>query len=695
MRESDQRKNLGIEGTMILPNSKFFLVPGSIHSKWKEIIHGDPVVDDYETEIIKDEFGAEEETLRVRNVLCKKTDSQEIKIKCKKDFDWFNEEVKKDETSNYTGGQSTLYIGEDGKIYDKSNDVWVETYKHKRVRDVGGIFVNDTYMKLWKRDSGLLLLDGSYGSGKTTYAITRMLVLCMETKFFNGFYGMQELERASQLHRNFIEEIERNGWESEFTYSKTDKGTKTITHNKTGHILQRFGCDSEETIKGWNNPTHVLVDEINHISLDSFSMIMRGLRRPGVKTLFIGCFNAIDVKAIDSDENGSWLWRYFYKEGGLGDKDAEFLRKTFKSLGVIKHHTDYLDNYCQNHHAYWNKLVMRAMKDSSRSKLGLLELASKIATGEWGTQMDAQLYYNRFNPEKHVYPESEVKYHPGRPLIFGFDENTQPYQPCLVAQVHEDLKEVWFVDEFLGYNPINNIPGLCPVILKKYGGTWYDEESGESGKGLDHRAEVMLCFDATSKKEIASLEKGQNYFTITQNCLKELKPVIRVQDANPNNKTRGEFVNLLFYKEIFGWKLKISSSCKKFIEDLQNTMQDIKSEKKSGHKDKSTRLVGGVRQVQPYGHLCDTMDYILCEMLMTEYLMYQNGDMTTDVIGGQRQVRNTYDNELGKSGKRNHKFRGKWDYGELEDNSSSEKENDESEYIERNNFSKRRSKNSW
>ena len=690
-----KRKKLGIEGAVKIPNSDIFIVPGSLWNQWKTIENGEPEVDETEFEMLVDSKG--------KLILDESNSPQEVprrrSIKNPKDVEYYKENdikiypsfVDLDAIKAESG---SLYVGKDGLLYDPSGDTWAENEVHKACRELGGIFVNDTYIHLFQKRQGFLFLDGSYGSGKTTFAITHLLIICLTSKEnqFNCFYGRQEKTMAEQLHKNIIEEIKRNNWEQHFKYSEENNGSKNILCLKNGGKFQLFGCDNDQTIKGWNNPTHILVDEVNQISFKSFGMLQSRLRRPGVKTLFIGCFNACDVTPLDSDDEGSWLWRYFFKEEGSGSKEDRIKRKAFKSIGVKVHHSDYLDNYCQNNYKYWLNLLIQAGFD--------MELANRFANGDWGIKLNAQQYYNRFNKEKHVRPT--LAYHPGLSIINGWDENTQPYQPSLIVQRHGN--EFWFIKEFLGYNPNNNVRGVAEMIIQEYGGDW--DIKGESGRGLDHRAGWLINGDATSKKEDSKLEKGQNYFTILQDLLKQFKPEVRVQDANPNNKKRGEFLNLIFYQEIFGIKILISEEgCPMLIKDLENCMQDIKNEKKSGHKDKSTKIVNGVRQVQPYGHLCDTMDYIICENCFNEFLTFENGEMTIDAIGGSRSVRNDYTNkkyERDRNGrpiieeshniKWNKKSRGDTKYGEVEDNLITEEPEEPEEEI---NIVKKKSKNSW
>src|SRR5690606_726059 len=129
------------------------------------------------------------------------------------------------------------------------------------------------FLELWYKTKGLMFLAGGYGSSKTTYVITRLLIKCMENEKFKCFYGRLKKTEAVQLHSNIIREIERNGWEKYFKYSIEPTGSKTITCTKNGHKFELFGCDDPASLKGWDNPTDVFVDEINQIDFKTFGMI--------------------------------------------------------------------------------------------------------------------------------------------------------------------------------------------------------------------------------------------------------------------------------------------------------------------------------------------------------------------------------------------------------------------------------------
>lgn len=492
-------------------------------------------------------------------------------------------------------------------------ELWCENDDIKFIRQAHGIFINDAFLELWDYDGSLLFLDGAYGSSKTTYAITRLLVKCMSQPKFNCFYGRAVYAKAAQLHENIIEEIKRNGWEAYFDYSIKPNGTKQIFYKGLGESsigygnkFNMFGCDEDESIKGWNNPTDILLDEVNQIEFSTFGMLYTRLRTPGVKTQFIGCFNNCDVR------DGHWIKDYIYGVGdGQTENDARLL-KSLKRSRIRTHHSIYTDNLFQNPAMYYDKLVTKAGGDE--------RLIEAYCNGGWGIELNAQPYYKFFSELEH---KRYVGYDPKLALAFIFDENVNPYFPTLVAQ--RCGNEFRFIDEICGKNPYNTLEWVTAEFTRRYEG---------------HACELEIYGDATSKKEDVSKEKGQNLFTMAAAYLKDFDPVIRVSDKNPNNSVRQRFINLIFKQQYGGLSIVVSPKCVNLLRDLKHVMEDGKKEN-AGHKDKSRKMVDGVRSVQELGHLGDCLDYFICESEINMFQRFQYGGATYAISSGGRMVRNS------------------------------------------------------
>lgn len=493
-----------------------------------------------------------------------------------------------------------------GLSEEKYNEIYIETEEIHKLKSYGAMFVNDAFIQLWNVNQGLLFLDGGYGSSKTTYAITRLLVKALQNKQFKCFYGRQKKTEARELHDNIIREIERNGWDTRFKYSMTPTGTTEILCKENGNIFKMFGCDDVDSLKGIDNPTDIFIDEINQISFEAFSMIATRLRTPGVPLQLIGCFNNCDVFP------DHWLVKYIYGSEIPTTKAEEITLEALRRLGITKHHSTYLDNYFINQHNYLESLKMKAKGDE--------EVIKQYAEGGWGIKLSNKPYYKQFSPKKHIY--EDIEYDRDLPLIISLDDNVNPYFPMLIGQIHGN--RVFFIDEITARNPNNTIDWICGEFIRRY---------------PLHDAGLIITGDATAVKHDVKVEFGTNMYTMIASALRRYNPILKLNKSNPNNKDRGAFLNMIFKEKYADIDILVSKKCEKLIEDLVNCQDSPKGD---GKKDKKTSMVGGVREVQRYGHFGDCMDYFVCMMFSNEFARFQNGEVIYEAVGGKRSVRHAY-----------------------------------------------------
>ena len=464
---------------------------------------------------------------------------------------------------------------------------FVETSLHKEIRDYGGIFLSDAFIELWHKTTGVLFLSGGYASSKTTYVITRLLVKCIENKRFKCFYGRQAMtEVRTSIHSNILFEIERNGWQDLFEYSKKPTGSMEILCKANGNKFGAFGCDDEASMKGWDNPTDVFIDEVNNISFSAFGMMLTRLRSPGAELQLSACFNNCDVFP------DHWLKRYFYNDEEIED-DA--IKEAVGNMEVIKHHSTYKDNMFINQEQYLSRMIMQAGKDPAR--------IAAIVQGDWGVAMNAQPFYKKFNTLLHVHTSN---YNPALPLHVSWDENVNPYLPVGIFQIQGF--NVYMIDEIAAENPYNTLRWVCNEICKRY---LYGS--------VVHKSGMFIYGDATSRKDDVKQEKGKDFFRLAAEYLADFKPKLRVSKANPNVAMRGNFMNSVLKDNYAGIFLHIDPKCKKMIADLMNI-----AEAPDGTKDKTKTLVNGIR-AQRWGHFSDLLDYLICEAFSRYYLLYQSG----------------------------------------------------------------------
>jgi len=482
-------------------------------------------------------------------------------------------------------------------------DVWVENDVIDLYRQNSCIFVNDAFIELWDKTTGIMFLAGGYGSSKTTYVITRLLVKCIENKQFKCFYGRQKKTEARELHDNIVREIIRNGWEDDFDFSMKDTGTTGITYIPNGNCFKLFGCDDEDSLKGIDNPTDIFIDEINQLTFTAFGRLVSRLRTPGVDLQLVGCFNNCDVY------EDHWIYKYIYS--GEDSKDANEVRvqKALKKKKIVKHHSIYTDNKFVNPDNYRAALEINAGGD-------LVKIGQYI-NGDWGVKLSKQPYYKQFKALTHV--SEDIYYDPNLPLHISFDKNKQPYFPCLIAQLNGG--DINLIDEIAATNPNNTTDWICAEFARRY---------------ENHKSGLYIYGDATSAIGDVTHEKGENMYTIIASNLKQFHPEIRVDNKNPNNKDRGNFINLVFKSNYGGLDVKVHPDCVHMISDFTNCEEapDGKG------KDKKTSMVNGVKGVQRYGHFGDAFDYLICSAHSDVYEKWRAGDITYDTVSGGRTIRN-------------------------------------------------------
>jgi hypothetical protein len=225
--------------------------------------------------------------------------------------------------------------------------------------------------------------------------------------------------------------------------------------------------------------------------------------------------------------------------------------------------------------------------------------------GNWDLQeRTGAEFYKYFSLDKHV---KECHYEPMLPLHISWDENVNPYLPCVIYQLQG--KEIRLIDTILGINPNNTVRDVCKEFIFRY---------------RNHDSGLFIYGDATSQKEDVKQEKGYNFFRLIENELRQFKPILRVSKSNPSVVMRGQFFNTILFNNFADIVFKIDPSKKEAISDFTNT-----KEASDGTKDKAKEKdsKSGV-SYQKHGHISDATDYLLCYAFRTEFETFQRGDVT-------------------------------------------------------------------
>ena len=503
--------------------------------------------------------------------------------------------------------QHTKYPG--FHIVPASQWVLLTEEQQDKMTDLGAVPVNDHFLTIWEKPHTLtreiFLLYGTYGSSKTIDRIQEHILECLTEKYFKCYYGMATFERTKkEFHSSIVAVIKRLKLEDRFDFSEQPNGSKVITCKANGNKFIPFGCDSPESFKGWADPTHVLVDEINQIEFKHYGMMQSRLRKKGAKKKVTGMFNNCDVF------EDHWIRQILLNpEVRMMDENGKPIDRN-----IVEHFSSYTHNYFIDQEDYKNALIEQAGDDPARRQA--------ILAGEWGAKTTGQPFYKHFSRFHHVGP---AEYNPNLALHVSWDENVNPYLPVGVFQI--DGKHIYMIDEIAAKNPYNTLRWVCTELCRRYG-----------SMGRNHKAGMYVYGDATSRKDDTKMEKGKDFFTLVRDFLKEFHPKMRVLKQNPNVAMRGNFINQVLSSGYGGLSLTISPICTHAIADFINT-----SEAPDGNvKDKSKEMVNGVRGVQRWGHFTDLFDYMICAAFNKEYQMFQNGGHAPKWMLQERKSRNFF-----------------------------------------------------
>jgi phage terminase large subunit len=445
-------------------------------------------------------------------------------------------------------------------------------------RDQKIIEYNPVYYDFFQSRDRYAVLVGGAGSAKSFSTAQKILFRTCNEQGHRFLCVRKVADTLSKsIYQLFMDMIIDYGLYYQF---KINKSEKRFTHLPTGNEIILTGMDDSEKIKSIAGITGVWCEEATELDESDFNQLelrVRGETRNYKQ--FIITFNPIDEK--------HWLKKRFFD---IEDDQVFTLKTTYKDNLFLD------DDYIRH-------LTERVRIDENLHRIYVL--------GEWGKERTGGEFYKQFVLSKH---SAKLKYNPDLPLHISFDENTNPYFPAVIFQI--EGKKIMLIDLVLGKNPNNTVAWVCREIERKY---------------MSHIAGVFIYGDATSQKDDVKQEKGYDLFKLIINALAKFKPVRRVAASNPSVVMRGNFINTVFQQEFEGMQFIINSSCTEAIDDFMYTKEasDGKKDKKTV-KDPKTGIT-----YQPYGHISDATDYLICYAFRTEYLNYERGGVSLKNYSGR------------------------------------------------------------
>jgi hypothetical protein len=437
----------------------------------------------------------------------------------------------------------------------------------------------------------ITLYGGAIRGGKSYWLCLLLITYCF--KYPNSRWLIVR-ESLPTMKRTILETFNQLMEKGLHQYLKGfNQQTMTATFNNRSQII--FMSESYDSDKELNRFRGLEIngagiDELNEMQEATFNKI---IERSGSWNGAAGC--PVKILATCNPTNG-WVKERFYKPWKEGE-----LQKGFSYVPARITDNPYL----------------------SPEYLESLQMLPKyqyevFVNGNWDIQLKTGgEFYKCFELEKHV---GECEYDPQLALHISWDENVNPYLPCGIFQIKD--KAICMIDEIAGAHPANTIRAVCNEIKRKYPA---------------HASGMFIYGDATAQKQDVKLEKGNNFYRLILEYLKEYKPNLRILSVNPGVVMRGNFINTILETNYAGISLLISGRCQHTINDFVLT-----KEAADGTKHKETAVDEQKIKYQKQGHFTDLTDYLICYAFRTEYERYQRGDAALRWSAGRNKSRNTY-----------------------------------------------------
>lgn len=160
----------------------------------------------------------------------------------------------------------------------------------------GWTVVNDIFMPLWSLDNPIILLYGSFGSGKSVGIVDRWIDKARFQKYFRGYFGRKILETVrGTVFKTITDRIKERKLEDQFFFSDKPNGSMHIVCKATGNEMIPFGASDSQSLKSIKDPTDFFCEEFDQFSFIDFGNIYSRLRTLKANTQLWAAFNTEKV----------------------------------------------------------------------------------------------------------------------------------------------------------------------------------------------------------------------------------------------------------------------------------------------------------------------------------------------------------------------------------------------------------------
>lgn len=441
-----------------------------------------------------------------------------------------------------------------------------------------------------KQKSFCITVSGRHGLYVTDdYTVTHNSYLascwvvssCLRFPDIRAAVGRKTLKSLKESTFNTIKKVCRDWGLKEYEHFKINNLDNTLTFwNDSVIILKEMAfqpSDPDYSRFGSSEFTIAVVDEASECEERAIEVLFSRLRWRTHETFMV------PKMLLTTNPSVNWIRPRFVQDDDGNPVECRE-GEAYCPFSVFDNPDD---NFRQLYRASLDKITDRATKE-------------RLLFGNWDfvDSNDLAAYY-RFDGEKHLVSNLKEKhYDPMRPIIISWDFNVSPYMSTIALQVNYDTKEIFVLEEILGYpeDKENNTPRMAKKLREKY-----------SREG--HIGGIIITGDPAGKARSTQTEEGVNNYTIIAANMSESASRVeqRLFDKQPPQTMRLDFVNALF-DGFDGWTVKIDLRCRKLTEDMIYQKKNA-----DGTKNKKKQLdpKTGVKY-ERYGHLSDCLDYALC-----------------------------------------------------------------------------------
>jgi len=314
--------------------------------------------------------------------------------------------------------------------------------------------INDKFKPIWRNKDRYLLLYGSRGSSKSSFAARKKIVDCLTFPYFRDILIRESYNTIKDSQFQTIKDIIYEwGLESLFTF----KENPLEIHCKNGNMFYARGCDDVDKIKSIKDPTGAWYEEANNISQDDFFTITTSIRTSKAPYLQeILSFNP----ECKGDYQDFWIYKTFIEPldsiEGRGSLDVKINDFETLSTPYTVHHSTFRDN------KWISKEFIAQLEQLQNQDPYYYQV---YALGLWGDKKITNPFFSAFDKTKHI---GECKYDWRKPLYISIDFNLNPFSVSFYHLWRDEFGEhLHCFDEMEIFG--GSIPELADRINEKYG----------------------------------------------------------------------------------------------------------------------------------------------------------------------------------------------------------------------------------